>query len=321
MNNYYEYHFGKSKKMNNIYNDIKIAMFDLDFTLIKPKKGKFPKDENDWIWLYDNTKNVLIEKSKTHYIVIVSNQNGIKTKEKLQIFEKKLENIYNDIKIPFAVYVATLKNEYRKPNIEMWNVIKKKFKVDNQNTFYVGDAAGRTNDFSDSDIQFAKNINVKFYTPEEFFLNEQKGGEIIIQKYEIHYFTQPTMIILMGPPATGKSTFYSNYLSNYDLFSQDIYKTKTKLVKELMKNLMEKKTCVVEGLLYTKEMRQFYISLGKEHNYKIHLIFLDKDLEICKKNNDLREKKVPCIVYSKYNKYFEEPSLNENIDKLDILKN
>jgi bifunctional polynucleotide phosphatase/kinase len=54
---------------------------------------------------------------------------------------------------------------------------------------YVGDAAGRKksktykrNDFSDSDYKFALNCQFKFFTPEEFFLNEKSEYPKIVNK-------------------------------------------------------------------------------------------------------------------------------------------
>lgn len=37
--------------------------------------------------------------------------------------------------------------------------------------FFIGDAAGRKKDFLDSDLEFSKNINLKFQTPDELFTN------------------------------------------------------------------------------------------------------------------------------------------------------
>jgi polynucleotide 3'-phosphatase len=41
--------------------------------------------------------------------------------------------------------------------------------VDYENSFFIGDAAGRKNDFLDSDLQFARNANLKFETPDDLF--------------------------------------------------------------------------------------------------------------------------------------------------------
>ncbi len=51
---------------------VKLAMFDLDSTLIVPKKGKFgrgrgfPVDENDWKFNFPNVKAKLIEYYKSN---------------------------------------------------------------------------------------------------------------------------------------------------------------------------------------------------------------------------------------------------------------
>ena len=55
-----------------------VAAFDLDSTLIRTSSGKrFPQDANDWQYLYDNTRQTLIDLSKTHNICIVTNQKGL----------------------------------------------------------------------------------------------------------------------------------------------------------------------------------------------------------------------------------------------------
>jgi len=40
-------------------------------------------------------------------------------------------------------------------------------------SFFVGDAAGRKGDHSDSDLRFAQAIPLKFYTEREFFLKDE----------------------------------------------------------------------------------------------------------------------------------------------------
>lgn len=59
--------------------------------------------------------------------------------------------------------------------------------VDKEASFYVGDAAGRQDgwkhkatkkDHSCADRKFAQNIGIGFYTPEEYFLQEEKADFI-----------------------------------------------------------------------------------------------------------------------------------------------
>ena len=65
--NTYHTKIGKNIKCN-------IAAFDLDYTLIKPKSGrKFPKDKNDWKFLFDNIIDYL-HSLKDYSIVLFTNQ-------------------------------------------------------------------------------------------------------------------------------------------------------------------------------------------------------------------------------------------------------
>ncbi len=58
----------------------------------------------------------------------------------------------------------------------MWEMMKNEHNgglfIDNSSSFFVGDAAGRDNDFSCSDRKFAANAKIDFKTPEEFFLGQ-----------------------------------------------------------------------------------------------------------------------------------------------------
>lgn len=69
--------------------------------------------------------------------------------------------------IPLQACLATCDDEYKKPAKGMWEFFTKemngKLAIDMKNSFYCGDAAGRKGppkDFSDSDLKFAKNINL-----------------------------------------------------------------------------------------------------------------------------------------------------------------
>lgn len=150
----------------------KLACFDLDHTLITTKSGAtFPKGKDDWKFFNSNVENKMKELiSKKYQIVIFSNQcnlkqNGIKYNN-LVYKLGEINKIFNN---KIDILIAVCKDNYRKPDTGMWDYYVQNRNVDYSKSFYVGDAAGRTKDFSDSDKKFAENIGLTFYTPEEFF--------------------------------------------------------------------------------------------------------------------------------------------------------
>ncbi len=76
-----------------------------------------------------------------------------------------------------------------------------------EDSFYCGDAAGRPahwdgskrkKDFSASDRLFAMNLNLKFFTPEEYFL-EWKPAPFNLPEFDPR--SLPTDIPLLEPPS------------------------------------------------------------------------------------------------------------------------
>lgn len=74
-----------------------IATFDLDWTLIKPKKGKHPKDKDDWVFL-PGVKDKLIELNKNGVtIIIFTNQSS--TKFVLEDLTHKINNMSKELNV------------------------------------------------------------------------------------------------------------------------------------------------------------------------------------------------------------------------------
>ncbi|NQZ76144.1 MAG: HAD-IIIA family hydrolase, partial [Ekhidna sp.] len=98
------------------------------------------------------------------------NQKGISTgsQDKVQ-WMRKIEKITKKLGVPMFVLAATKENAYRKPETGMWDYFSCKlnqFKtIDKSESVYVGDAAGRDEDYSDSDRKFADNVGIAFQTP------------------------------------------------------------------------------------------------------------------------------------------------------------
>ena len=128
--------------LNKAFYRKKVASFDYDWTLVKPKNNKqFPTNIDDWCWLYDNVG----DKIKQYYnngfmIVIFTNQSK---KWKIIQIKKALKTL----EIPITIVVATEKDKY-KPNRLMFDELFKDYLIKIKKSFFVGDALGRKNDFS-----------------------------------------------------------------------------------------------------------------------------------------------------------------------------
>lgn len=186
---------------------VKVAAFDLDGTLINTKSGyTFARGPRDWKWWGKGESTLVIDKLKQlhqqgYLIVIFTNQGSVLTDKASKSyinFTTKVLDIIKNLKIHIGgsieilVFASCLKpkgkrmknlqseefhNSFRKPQIGMWKELESfldlgDLKIDMQASFYVGDAAGRKDDFLDSDKGFATNIGIKFYTPEQYFENQ-----------------------------------------------------------------------------------------------------------------------------------------------------
>lgn len=172
---------------------LKIAAFDLDDTIIKTKSGKkFSLGPDDWQWWHASVPGKLKKLNEDgHAVIFVSNQNAIslapdpKTGGEMKAymnFKAKVTAVFKKLDLPITLYAATEKDLNRKPRTGMWDQVLKDYglDVDRDNSFFVGDAAGRAadtaakthKDHSCSDRDFAANVGITFHTPEEYFLDE-----------------------------------------------------------------------------------------------------------------------------------------------------
>ena len=328
-------------KTLNIKN--KIAGFDLDHTLIRPKsKCKFPKNIDDWKFYYHSFPNKLREISDEYTIVIFTNQSRIgNSKLSISEFNQKINNIQKKLNINMIVLVATINDYYRKPHIGMWKYLETLINIDYKNSFYCGDAAGRIHtkkktDFSSSDKYFAQNIGIQFYTPETYFLKKKDTykykkypinlDELLSNKYNYldnYNIDLQEIILMVGLPASGKSTFANTKFNNYSILSLDILKTKPKLVKLLLQEIEENNSIIIDNTNITIEIRKEYIEIAKQKNIQIRCVHMNIPLLLCKHLNHYRlelyqnkNKLIPTIAYNILNKRYQKPNINEGFDEI-----
>ena len=338
----------------------KLLSFDLDDTLItfgKSGKSKSPNKtkETPYKFTFDlnKVKSKLDEYQKNDYILAVfSNQNGITQGHiKESEFKEKIDKIFTqELKYPIITFFAKEKDYYRKPCIGMLDLFQKKFNndilLDINECIFVGDAAGRKksntykrNDFSNSDYKFALNCGFKFFTPEEFFLNEKSDyPEIIntLHEYDknnndhIKYDISPNhkeAIILIGSPGSGKSTFTENNLTpkGYIRINQDTLKTRQKVIKCIEENVEKGNKIVIDSTNPEKNGRGDYIKICKKHGYLIRAFNFLVTKELAMHLNNLRtinkNRKhlsgyVNAIPIHTFFKNYEEPKKEEGFDDI-----
>ena len=139
-----------------------------------------------------------------------------KRKERPNIIAR-IRNFLLQIELPIFIFISFEQDSFRKPERRLFDLASK-FISRPKELFYVGDAVGRPQDFSDSDRLFAEKIQAKLYTPEEFFppvIPEMK-------------FQNKSLILLGGPPGSGKSTFARKYLNDWTILESDAVGKKLK---------------------------------------------------------------------------------------------
>ncbi|KAK3161878.1 hypothetical protein QOZ80_1BG0082600 [Eleusine coracana subsp. coracana] len=173
------------EKEDDLHASAKIAAFDFDGCLVKTSVRRIGADE--WSLMHKSIPVKLQELYNDGYkLVIFTNESNIerwKNKRQVAVDSKvgRLDQFIERAKVPIQVFIAcglgkgkgTPDDQYRKPNPGMWWLMAQHFnsgvKIDMDQSFYVGDAAGRENDHSDADKEFAKAIGLKFHVPEEYF--------------------------------------------------------------------------------------------------------------------------------------------------------
>lgn len=317
-----DYIYGKSK--NFIFTN-KLGMFDFDNTLATSKDSKrFPVDENDWKWRFQNTKDKLIDLIDNKYcIIIISNQGGINSgKTTSDIWIKKINNIYNDMnkycyklnkKFELLIFASIGQNIYRKPlPTFMYEFIPKNILSNiDQSSFYCGDAAGRPTDFKDSsgkprdtDYKFALNCMIHFHTPERFFLDtkeilpkinypviseiiqslKNKPNQLIVGKSK-------EMIVMIGFPGSGKSTLASSIASdnhNYETINQDKLKNLNMCKSHAEFSMINGKSLIIDATNSSRDTRKIWINLAKQYGYHCRAIKMNTSYELSKHNNYYR---------------------------------
>ena len=125
-------------------------------------------------------------------------------------------------------------------------------------------------------------------------------------------------IIFIGIQASGKTTFYHKYFSDYVHINLDTLKRRSRENTLLAKCIENGDSFVVDNTNPTRADRQKYFDALKDTDYEIHGYYFKSSIIDCLERNSKREGKarIPDVGVRATYKKLEFPSYDEGFDKL-----
>ena len=287
----------------------RFAIFDVDWTLIKPKEGrKFPQNVDDWQWLRPSVPETVRKFFVDGFYIIFLTDQSKPWKVTM------IENVIRILDVDVTCLIA-MNKAFHKPNPAFFLETFGNGIFDSGSSFFVGDAAGREGDWSRNDIDVAARIGVKFFTPEEVFPLFKE--EPVTKEPVLRGGVEREVLIMVGYPASGKSTVAREMQAKYGYvhIDGDVFKTGPKMVKEAEKYVGTPNSVIFDATNGTKERRKLYIDFAKKHNLKVRCLWKTTPIDVSMEQNRERQKqggpKVPDVVFYTYRKRFEEPCGSE----------
>ena len=130
--------------------------------------------------------------------------------------------------------------------------------------------------------------------------------------------TSPEMILMIGIPGSGKSTFCQNHFPRRRLISLDILRTRFQENKALQASLQAGEDCVIDNTNVTKAERAKYITAAKAAGYRVIGYYFRSRINDCLVRNARRsgKKRIPDAGVIGRARLLELPEHAEGFDEL-----
>jgi len=175
--------------------------------------------------------------------------------------------------------------------------------IDKTDSYFVGDAAGRADDFASTDRKFALNVGIKFLTPEEYFLKISPASYTLpgfhvssLKEYPQGSLStaavlppdrQTEIVVFVGSPCLGKSTFFRTHFApaGYVQVNQDTLGSRPKCVKAAEEALAAGKSCVIDNTNRDVQTRKHYLDIAKRLQVPARCFVFQGSTELAWHNN------------------------------------
>ena len=326
----------------------KVAGLDLDWTLTRPIDAMYSNRANRHAWLPFRLPVLQSLVQQGYQIVIFTNQSAVGSEQQKKVYDRLsgLVTVWTQAGLPEPWVFAALgkdpktgpPNPYRKPAIGMWQLLVNQL-GSTPLGFYCGDAVG-AGSWSDVDRAFASNAGLPFLTPEELFpsvytlvtdpsTNQatapySQASLVTTAPYFSTYFPQglPTnraMLIFVGMPGSGKSTFYQRYLQplGWVHVNRDTQKTKPRMLKLATSAITQGTGLVaIDNTNPTLEDRAEWLTLAQRYGLTVWCLYFVRDGVTQNKLRSKEQGRVPDIAYHSYYKRLVEPTMGEGFGNL-----
>lgn len=269
----------------------KMALFSFENTLVKSSSSKYEI-------MFNNVTSKLKNLAKNNYVI------GLLITLDSEYILSTVSKFINKLNIPIVSLVSIDDDINRKPNTGILRFLDYIgfINISYDKLFYVGNEGGRKNDISSNDRKFAFNLNIKYYTPEEYFINYPIDNNYILDDLGISQFkdvffkikpkykfllAHNEIIITIGFPTTGKSTFINKFISPLQ---------KYKILDHYSNNLCEKYvkngySVVIDDTNITVKERKKYISIAHKYGFIIRGFYFNIGIDLAKHLNNFSMKK------------------------------
>lgn len=269
------------------------------------------------------------------------------------IIQEIIEKIIEYLQIPIIYFISTEDDIFKLPNYGTWKVLETEFiNLDKYNSFYVGNNYGLLDtinntkkgfsEIDSSDIKFAINLGLLFYSPKEYFRNIPKSKNYLVDTYGIDIFkkyctfgtykkhppyipNKLEFIMCIGPPSSGKTHYINRYYNLIHYHHLEAKYFDNNFIKQtIQSNLDKKKSIILEGTYQTLEKRAEvlgYIDKFRPIIKCIKCINLNVGIDLCRHLNNFYMKKtnnqkVPSKVFKKYQQTVQYPYFHEGFDEV-----
>jgi DNA 3'-phosphatase len=296
---------------------------------------------------YNNIKEKLVELYQTRQwqIVLWTHMDNC--------IQEIIEKLIEYLQLPIIYFISTNDDIFKLPNYGTWKLLSNSFlNLDKNISFYVGDNYGLLetihntkkgfSDIDSSDIKFARNLEILFYSPKEYFKNIPKSKDYLLDTYGIDIFKKhttfgayqkhppyipkkPEFIICIGPPSSGKTHYINrHYNLIYYHHIEAKYFENNYIKKMIQSNLGKGKSVILEGTYETPEKRSEAIEYLGRFRPITKCLNLNIGIDLCRHLNNYHMKKtnnpkVPSKIFKEYQRTIHYPYFHEGFDEvLDI---